>query len=184
MKNGVKREDCMLLTKTASREPALIKADLERFRKELNTDYLDIVLLHCLTDADWTTKLQPCMDALEEAKSKGIVRAHGCSCHHLDALKLAAETPWVDVILSRINPFGVKMDGAPEDVAAVLQKAHANGKGVLGMKIAGEGEMKDRIPESLKFVLGLGCVDAMTIGCVENAEIDANITHFQNVAAA
>ena len=76
------------------------------------------------------------------------------------------------------------MDGKPEDVAPVLQQAHDNGKGILGMKIAGEGEMKDKIPQSLKFVLGLGCVDALNIGCVEEPEIDANIKHFETVTTA
>lgn len=200
LKNTVKREEVMLLTKTVSREPSLIKADLERFRRELDTDYLDIVLLHCLTDPDWTNKIQHCMDALEEAKQQGLIRAHGVSCHDFGAMDRAAETPWVDVLLARINPFGLKMDarqprpeGAPNDrltaaevqhVAGVLKKAHDNGKGVLGMKIVGEGDAKDRIPESLKFVMGLGCVDAMTIGLLAPEECDQNIAHFEAVAKA
>ena len=181
LRNSIKREDVMFLTKTMSREPSLVRADLERFRRELDTPYLDICLMHCLTDADWAPKLQGCMDELSEAKAQGQIRAHGVSCHTLEALKLAADTEWVDVILARINPFGAKMDGKPEEVVPVLQKAKANGKVVLGMKIAGEGEMVDRIPESLHFVLGLGCVDAMTIGALKPAEIDANIGHIAAV---
>jgi len=183
LKNTVQREDVMLLTKTVSREPSLIRADIERFRRELDTPYMDICLLHCMTDGEWTNTLQGCMDELSEAKAKGYIRAHGVSCHNLDAMKRAAESPWVDVMLSRINPFGVKMDGTPEEVAAVLQTAHENGKGNLGMKIAGEGETADRIPESLKFVLGLGCVDAMTIGVLDPKEVDANIDHIAAVPA-
>ena len=183
IQNTVPREDVMLLTKTVSREPSLIRADIERFRRELDTPYMDICLLHCMTDGDWTNTLQGCMDELSEAKAKGYIRAHGVSCHNLDAMKRAAESEWVDVMLSRINPFGVKMDGTPEEVAAVLQTAHQNGKGILGMKIAGEGETADRIPESLKFVLGLGCVDAMTIGVLDPKEVDANIDHIAAVPA-
>jgi aryl-alcohol dehydrogenase-like predicted oxidoreductase len=166
------RGDLFLLTKTGSREAASVQSDLERFRKELDTDYLDVVLLHCLTDADWTVKMQPCMDVLSEAKAKGVIRAHGVSCHSLQALKLAAETPWVDVMLSRINPYGEKMDGTAKEVAPVLQKAHAAGKGVLGMKILGEGKLADKMDQSLDFVLNLGCIDAMTIGFIAPKEID------------
>ncbi len=200
MKNSIKREDVMLLTKTVSRDPTLIKADLERFRKELDTDYLDIVLLHCLTEPGWTSKLQPCMDVLAEAKAKGLIRAHGCSCHNFGAMETAAESPWTDVLLARINPFGIKMDTknlAPDgktkdilteaevlDVVGVLKKAHDNGVGVLGMKIAGEGAAKDRIGESLRFVLSTGVVDALNIGVVDPAEIDANLTHVENVRVA
>jgi aryl-alcohol dehydrogenase-like predicted oxidoreductase len=180
-KGSVVRDKVTLLTKTVAREPNSVKNDLERFRKDLGTDRLDIVLLHCLTDPDWPAKLKGCMDVLEDAKAKGLVRAHGVSCHSVEALRRAAETPWVDVILARINPFDVKMDAPHEVVAPVLQKAHDNGKGVLGMKIVGEGECRDQIAMSIRYVLGLGCVDAMPIGFLDPAEVDSAITHITNV---
>ncbi len=183
----VDRDKVMISTKTVSREPDFIRADIERFRKELDTDYIDVVLMHCLTDQDgpnWTERLRPCMDALSEAKEKGIIRAHGVSCHDLGALEEAAGSDWVDVMLSRINPAGVKMDAAVEEVVPVLEKAKASGKGMLGMKILGEGEIRDRIEESMKFVLGLGCIDAMTIGFLKPDEIDSAIVHLDNAAAS
>ncbi len=131
----IPREKLTIVTKTVSREADGVRKDIERFRQELGTDYLDIVLLHCLTDKDWTTKLAGCMDVLEEAREKKLLRAHGCSCHTLDALKLAAATPWVQVDLARFNPFGVKMDATPDVVASELKKLHDRGAGVLCMKI-------------------------------------------------
>ena len=184
LKGPVDRDKVTLLTKTQSREPALVRADIERFRKEIDTDRLDIVLLHCLTKPDWPERLEGCLDVLADAKAKGVIRAHGVSCHNLDALKRAAETEWVDVILARINPFGIKMDGPPEEVAPVLQRAHATGKGVLGMKIVGEGQCKDKVAESLEYVMGLGCVDAMAIGFLAPAEVDSAIGHVRAIGAA
>lgn len=181
LKNGFERDKLTLLTKTTAREPQKVKDDIERFRKELDTDRLDLVMLHCMTDPKWTELMKPCMDVLEEAKAKGVLRAHGCSCHDLEALRAASEHPWVDVILSRINPFGIKMDGKPEDVSAVLKKAHGNGKGVLGMKILGEGECADRMDQSLRYALGLGCVDAMPIGFVQPGEIDQVIDRINTI---
>jgi aryl-alcohol dehydrogenase-like predicted oxidoreductase len=184
MRHTVDRDKVMILTKTTSREPAFVRADLERFRKELDTDYVDVVLMHCLTARDgspWTEKLGPAMDVLSEAKENGVIRAHGVSCHSLTALKEAAESDWVDVMLSRINPFGTKMDGPPEEVAPVLKKAYSSGKGMLGMKIVGEGELRDQIEESMRYVLGLGCIHAMPIGFLEPDEVDAAIAHL-NVA--
>ncbi|MBN2307892.1 MAG: aldo/keto reductase [Candidatus Hydrogenedentes bacterium] len=186
MHNGAKREEAMILTKAHSRDPEIVRKDLDRFRQELDTDYVDIVLIHCLSDRDlpnWTEKLRPCMDVLAEAKEKGIIRAHGCSCHNLDTLKEAAACDWVEVMLSRINPFGAKMDGTPEEVVPVLKQAHAAGKGMLGMKIVGEGTLTDKIPESMKFVLGLGCIHAMTIGFLSIEEIDGAIAHLDAAAA-
>ncbi|MCP4643944.1 MAG: aldo/keto reductase [bacterium] len=187
LSHTIDRDKVMLSTKTVSREPDFIRADLERFRKELDVDCIDVVLMHCLTERDgpkWTEKHAACMDALSEAKDKGIIRAHGVSCHNFAAMEEAAGSPWVDVMLSRINPFGEKMDGPPEEVAAVLQKAHAAGKGMLGMKIVGEGKLADKIPESMRYVLGLGCVDAMTIGFLESGEIDGCFDHIRTAVDA
>lgn len=173
------REKLTLLTKTMARDPKALRADIERSRKELDTDYLDIVLLHGVHRGYWVGKMAPCMDELSKAKEQGLVRACGVSCHSLDALKAAAESPWVDVMLSRINPFGVNMDGTPEEVVPVLKTGHANGKGILGMKILGEGEVAGKRAESLHYVLGLGCVDAVTIGFLEPKEIDDAIKHIE-----
>ena len=180
----IDRDKVTLLTKTVAREPAQVRADIERFRKELGVDRIDIVLLHCINDPEWTEKLKGSMDALEDLKAQGVLRAHGVSCHNLEASNAAAESPWVDVLLERINPFGARMDAPPEQVIPVLRKAHENGKGVLGMKIAGEGECRDKIAESLKYVVGLGCVDAMPIGFLAPAEIDGAMAHLEEIGAA
>ncbi len=181
LSKSVPRDGVMLLTKTVSRQPELVRADIERFRKELDTDALDIVLLHCLTEPSWTAQdnMKGCMEVLADAKAKGLLKAHGVSCHNYGAMETAAEEPWVDVMLSRINPFGIKMDGTPDEVVEVLRTAHGNQKGILGMKIVGEGEAKDRIPQSLEFVLGLDCVDAMTIGFLQTPEIEDTMAKMQ-----
>src|SRR5579872_5550325 len=83
----VKRDQVTVLSKSWARDPATMRADLDRFRKELGTDYLDICLMHCLTEADWTERYKGVMDVLSEAKQKGIIRAHGCSCHSIGALR-------------------------------------------------------------------------------------------------
>ena len=175
-KAGMKREDLTLLTKTVSKTAEETAADVDRFLQELETDYLDIVLLHCMTKGDWNVTFEPCMEVLSKAKAQGKIRALGVSCHNLDAMKTAASLDWVDVMLNRINPFGVKMDGTPEEVTAVLKTACDNGKGMIGMKILGEGQMAHKIDESLSFVMGLGCVHAFNIGFVESKEVDDTMT--------
>lgn len=148
---------------------------VERFLRELQTDYIDIVLLHCVTSGKWPEELRKQMDLLSKLKDKGTIRAHGVSCHSLEALEAAASEPWVDSVNARINPYGVKMDGPPEKVVPVLQKLHAAGKGVVGMKIIGEGQFRDSDEKrdvSVKFALQLGCVDVLNVGCESVAEID------------
>ena len=158
-------------------EPERPAADLvvSRFLKEIGTDYLDLVLLHCVTSGAWPEEQRRQMESLAKLKEKGIIRAHGVSCHSLEALEAAANEPWVDSVHARINPYGLSMDGAPEKVVPLLHKLHAAGKGVVGMKIMGEGRLRDdeaKRDASARFVLGLGCVDVLNVGFESVEEVD------------
>src|ERR1700731_5089213 len=166
----VPRDKVTVLTKSWARDAATARADIERFRSELGTDYLDICLMHCLTEGDWTERYRGVMDVFEEAKQKGIIRAHGCSCHTIEALRAATKSRWVEVHLVRINPIGSYMDSNPDTVVSVIREMKAAGKGIVGMKILGQGHMRNRQDEALKFALGLGLLDAFTIGAENRAE--------------
>lgn len=149
---------------------------VDRFRKELNTDYIDLVQIHCMVDSDWADSQKRQMDILDKLKSKGIIKAHGVSVHSLGAMNAALKSPWVDVIHVRINPYGIAMDKpGPKEVVGVINKLHESGKGVVGMKLVGDGKLRDdseKIDHSLRFVLGLGSVDMMIIGFEKTSEID------------
>jgi aryl-alcohol dehydrogenase-like predicted oxidoreductase len=146
-----------------------------RFLKELKTDYIDLLLLHCVVSPTWPQDLSRQMEIIAKLKQKGVVRAHGVSCHSLVALEACVGEPWVDSVHTRINPYGMSMDGPPDKVVPVLQKLHAAGKGVVGMKIVGEGRLRndpEKRSESVRFTLGLGCVDVLNVGCESTDEID------------
>ena len=166
----VPRDKVTVMTKTDTRDAAGVRADLDRYRRELGTDYIDIVLLHCLTEGDWTERYRGAMDVLSEAREKGIIRAHGCSCHTIEALRAAARSPWVQVDLARINPIGSHMDANPSTVTSVLREMRAVGKGIIGMKILGQGDMRNRPDEALHYALSLDVLDAFTIGAENKAE--------------
>jgi len=176
----VPRDKVTVLTKTWARDPATARADLDRFRKELGTDYLDICLMHCLTESDWTERYKGVMDVFSEAKQKGIIRAHGCSCHSIEALRAAAKSPWVEVDLARVNPIGSHMDADPSTVVSVLREMKAAGKAVVGMKILGQGDMRSRQDEALNYAMGLGILDAFTIGAESKAEQEDLIRRIAN----
>ena len=159
------------------RERPLADVLVKRFLKELQTDYIDVLQIHCMTDPDWTKKERRQMDVMEKLKEKGLIRAHGVSIHSLPALEAAAKEPWVDVVHARINPFGYRTD-VPKDqvlekVVPVLKKIHAAGKGIIGMKLIGEGKFTpEQRKKTLKFVMDLGCVDALTVGFEKPEHID------------
>jgi 1-deoxyxylulose-5-phosphate synthase len=177
----VDRSKVTILTKSWARSGPEMRADLDRFRRELGTDHLDIVLMHCVTEADWTTRYRSAMDALSEAKEKGVIRAHGCSCHSIDALRAAAKSPWVEVDLVRMNPIGSHMDADPETVGSVIREMRAAGKGIVGMKILGQGDLRSKQDEAIRYALGLGTLDAFTIGA---ESIPEQMDLIRRVAAA
>jgi predicted aldo/keto reductase-like oxidoreductase len=170
------RERLYIQTKTRATTADVARADLERFREELGTDYIDTLLMHCMQKKDWPSDFRPVMDVLSQAKEKKWVRAVGVSCHGMEPLRTATTCDWVEIDLARINPVGVKarMDGTPDEVVPCLKTMHEQGKGIVGMKILGEGTFKtqeERL-QSLKYVLGLGCVDCFCIGFEKPEQID------------
>jgi aryl-alcohol dehydrogenase-like predicted oxidoreductase len=166
----VQRNRVTVLTKSWARDAAAMRADLDRFRRELGTDYLDVCLMHCVTEADWTDRYRGAMDVLSEAKEKGTIRAHGCSCHTIEALRAASKSPWVEIDLARINPIGAIMDADPATVVGVLKEMKTAGKAIVGMKILGQGALRTRQDEAIKFALSVGVLDAFTIGAESKQE--------------
>ncbi|MEM7368035.1 MAG: aldo/keto reductase [Bacteroidota bacterium] len=160
----IPRENVVILTKTHATTEAEMKADLDRFRKEIGTDYLDIVLLHNMQKANWPTIKEGAMNILGQAREDGLIRAHGVSCHTIQALRKAAKTDWVQVDLARFNPAGVRMDADVATVRSVLQEMKQKGKAVIGMKILGAGSLHNRVDECLEFALAQEFMDCFTIG--------------------
>jgi aryl-alcohol dehydrogenase-like predicted oxidoreductase len=168
----VGRTNVTVLSKTMAQTREEAEADLARFLSELGTDYIDIVLLHIRTSSNWTTESAGAMEVLSEAKARGQIRAHGVSCHSLEALRLAAQTDWVDVDLARINPFGSRMDADPPTVLSELRAMKQGGKAVLGMKIFGGGENTGQFDEAIEHAARLDAIHAFTIGFTSIDQLD------------
>jgi len=183
---GVPREKYVIQTKTHATNVKDATSHLERYRMELGVDMIDIVLLHAMMKGGWQADYLGSMDVLRKAKEQGIIRAHGTSCHGMDPIRTSAREPFVEVDLARINPEGILMDDRkPDEVASVLEEMHNAGKGVVGMKIFGEGQMKtlDRRLASLRYVLGLGTVNAFIIGFESPEQIDDTLASVEKVLA-
>jgi predicted aldo/keto reductase-like oxidoreductase len=184
---GIPRDSYRLMTKLRSRDTSRdLASDIDRLRKQLNTDYLDILLLHCVRSPGWAEDFKPMRDAFSEAKVKQIVHAHGASCHGLLPLRDFPGNRWLDVALLRVNHDGTRMDtlqgdgtrqGNVAEVVTHIREVHGQGTGVIGMKLMGEGRFTtpEQRDASLRYVMKLGTVDAVTIGYKSTAEIDEAI---------
>ena len=193
---GLPRESYKLMTKystPASGDPA---AKIDQFRKQLGTEYIDILLLHCLRPPTWSTDYASLQDGFSEAWQKKIILAHGASVHGLPALRTLPGNQWLQIAMIRMNHNGTKMDteamrdidapGSVDEVVAHTRKVHAEGMGVISMKLCGEGRFtraEDR-DAAMKFAMNLGAVDSVTLGFKNTGEIDEAIDRMNRVMNA
>ena len=174
-------------------ERVCAEESVKRFLRECNTDYIDVLQLHCITNNRWTQDFEREMDSFAKMKREGLIRAHGISSHSNAATDLAAETEWCEVVTICINTTGQWMDGPngyerqPSDPAVVpemvretlrvTKKAYDAGKTLIAMKVLGHGEGRmanepELRKKSTKFVMDLEQFHSIIIGFTEIAHID------------
>jgi predicted aldo/keto reductase-like oxidoreductase len=184
---GLPREKLFIQSKMDGR-PDDVLAVIDHHRKTFNTDYVDSLLVHCMTQGTWTDQWKRVMDGFDKAQEKKWIRAKGVSCHSLPALRAAVASDWSEVHLVRVNPQGKYTDGAAadwddsiqHDISPVIQEiktAHAKGRGVIGMKIFGNGTFTDPADreKSVRFAMACNGIDAVVIGFKSKEEIDGGI---------
>jgi 1-deoxyxylulose-5-phosphate synthase len=184
---GLPREKIFIQSKIPG-QPEKIMDAIDKHRKVYDTDYVDSLLIHCMIKDGWTDQMKRIMDAFDEAKDKKWIRAKGVSCHSLPALRAATTSNWTEVHLVRVNPQGAHIDGEnqevwdnlthePAPVLGELKTMRAKGRGVIGMKIIGNGDFtkpEDR-EKSIRFAMSRPELDAVVIGFKSTAEIDEAI---------
>ena len=182
---GLPREKLFIQSKVDG-QPADVLAVIDQHRKTFNTDYVDSLLVHCMTRGSWTDEWKRVMDAFDEAKERKWIRAKGVSCHTLPALRAAVATDWTEVHLVRVNPQGAYTDregnswGDGGDIAPVMgaiKTMHEKGRGVIGMKICGNGTFTDPADreKSIRHAMACRDIDAVVIGFKNRQEIDEAI---------
>jgi len=174
---GVPRDQYVIQTKVISRKPEKAKEDIDRFLKELETDYIDSLIIHVVTEPDWTTKFRGVMDVFEEAKQAGKIRAHGVTCHSYVALEAAYASDWVQINQVRWNQKRSHMDNDVETVRELFTKMRAKGQGMIGMKVLGEGSLVRGATaltpeECFRFQIESGVVDAFVVGMEKTEQVD------------
>jgi len=191
---GLPREKLFIQSKVPGK-PEDILETIDRHRKVFDTDYVDSMLIHCMVKDHWTDQWKRIMEAFDQAQEKKWILAKGVSCHSLPALRTATVSPWTQVHLVRVNPQCSHIDGMDEsweksgkDLSPVLteiKEMHAMGRGVIGMKIIGNGDFtkpEDR-EKSIRFAMSRPEIDAIVIGFKSKAEIDEGIKRVNQALA-
>ena len=180
----VPREKVTILTKTDAMTPEKTKEDIDRFRQELGTDYIDILLLHTRMSPAWHEEDKASMEVMAGAKQNKILRSVGISCHSVEAMQVASKHPWLDVCMVRLNPAGERMDDSPETVLPIVKAMKAGGKATIGIKVLGEGSLADGSShnDALRYALTKDALHCFSIGCESLKEVEDNIARIEKLA--
>ena len=140
---GAKRKDVFLSSKCDQKTGAGILTELDTSLKELNTDHLDVWLLHGLGNPAEITDDR--LDAQRKAKQAGKVRFIGMSTHTLPAVVDRVIEAKLDVVQAQYN-FTSAAEWGP-----ALDKLQKAGIGVVAMKVMakvgrGRGRGADAAP--------------------------------------
>jgi predicted aldo/keto reductase-like oxidoreductase len=183
---GIPRENYRLMTKMTTGDGKDPQTKIDDLRRAAQTDYFDIMLLHVQHTATWPTDSEQWQDVILENEHKQAVRTHGASVHGLPALRQVPGDKWLEIGMIRMNHKGAHMDGedpkahVPGNVSEVVEHVHQArkaGKGVISMKLVGEGSFttRDDRQASMRFAFRHAGVNCVTVGTKSQAEIDEAI---------
>lgn len=191
---GLPREKVFIQSKVPGK-PEKVLETIDNHRKVFKTDYVDSLLIHCMVKDKWTDDYKRIMDAFDEAKQKKWILSKGVSCHSLPALRGATASPWTEVHLVRVNPQAKHIDGMEETwdkpgsdlnpVLAEIQAMHAKGRGIIGMKIIGNGDFKnaeDR-ERSIRYAMSRPELNSIVVGFKSREEVDEAIMRVNRALA-
>ncbi len=176
-----------------------VARQVEKNLAELQSDYIDAVLIHGTPGVEQMT-VEQCMEVqgeLVKARDKGLVRFIGFSAHHyFDKALALISTGQFDLCMLAYGylPRGNSRFFSPRTTElrnACLAKAHELGMGIVAMKVLGAGFLgawsgyvapgfdKQRLAQlpaaAMRYVLDDERVHILNIGMRLKEEIDANI---------
>lgn len=168
----VGRENVVVTTKTYARNAESARRSVERALADLETDHLDIMLLHEPDSPEELESRWEALLALQEAKREGLVRAVGLSTHAILTLEAVAGMPEIDMILTNFNFANEHMDANIKDYRAAMQQAAASGQGVVAMKTLGEGKLAHRRHEAIPYNLAQPFIHSVVVGMMDVAQVE------------
>lgn len=178
---GFSRNDLIISTKSYAWNKELAQKALEGALRELDTDYLDIFLMH-EQESEYTIKGH--YEALEyfiKAKEKGYIRSVGLSTHRISGVRGANKYNEIELIHPILNKDGLGIgDGSIEEMVLELKKSKKLNKGIYSMKPLGGGHLIDDIEDSFKFLKELDFIDSIAVGMQSVDEINCNIALINN----
>ena len=144
--------------------PEHIKQSLERSLKRLNTDYIDIFLIHS-DGNDLNNLSDDLIKTMHDFKSRGLVRAIGASTKTVEGGIRSLET--MDTVMATYNPEYL-------DEKPVLDYAAQIGKSVLLKKVLSSGH-NSNTKEAFRFCFNHPAVTSAIVGTINPEHLKENV---------
>ncbi len=180
-----KRDSLYIATKSYAYNKETARYSIEKALNELNTDYIDIFMLH---EQDNGNNFLGHYEAVEEFmryKQEGIIKKFGISTHTIQAVTDSVQFKEINVVFTIVNKTGIGInDGTNMQMIDAVKNAKSKGKFIMAMKPYGGGHLLSDTKIAFDFVNDIKEVDTIAIGMRNKQEIDLNICYLEGREAS
>ncbi|MDD4508162.1 MAG: aldo/keto reductase [Eubacteriaceae bacterium] len=174
------KPDAVICTKSYDYSAEGVAKSLNKALKQLGRDYIDIYMLHEQENRLTFKGHWEAIEYLMKMKKKGVIRAFGISTHRVEGVTDSCDFPEIEVVFPIVNRTGIGIeDGGREEMEDALSEAKKAGKGIMGMKPLGGGNLLSQVDACFDYVLGLPQLDSIALGMQSVEEVCYNTARFE-----
>ena len=172
----IPRENFVIASKSYAYSKETAKASFEKAIYEMDTDYVDVFMLHEQMNALTLKGHYEAIEYFLKLQSLGRIKAIGISTHYVEGVRAALKYPEIQVVhpITNVNGLGIQ-DGTRRDMELAIRDFKENGGGVFGMKPLGGGNLLSSVDACFDYVLAQPDLDAIAFGMQSKDEIDYNV---------
>ncbi len=174
-----RREEVFLATKTGRRDYDGAMRECEISLRRLQTDYIDLYQHHHVNNNSALNQIlaeDGALKAFKQLRAEGVIRHIGITSHSPRIMIDALNSYDYESALITLNPAGMSMMET-EYMDGFFQLARAKDVGVIGMKVAGKGNIFQRgitMPQAMSYTLSFP-VATVIVGVTHPEQIDENV---------
>lgn len=175
------RDKLNIATKSYAYDRKTAEYSVNKALEEMNTDYLDVFMLHEQDNGNNFLGHYQAVERLMEYKQQGMIKHFGISTHRVEAVRDSIMFKEIEFVFPLLNMKGIGIsDGTIDDMLQAVKAAKKDNKFIMAMKIYGGGHLINEAREAFKFANDLSFVDSIAVGMSTVEEIDANIAYLEN----
>ena len=176
------QKDVVIATESGASTYEDMAISLEKARRELNRDVIDIFLIHAAR-ANHTVfeDRAGAIECLLDAKAQGLIKAVGISTHAVDVCRMVADKPEFDIVFPIINKLGMGIiEGDLQGMLDAIELNRQAGKGMYAMKALAGGHLINDLEGAINYVREIPGFASLALGIVNEKELRVNLKIFRD----